>query len=140
MSVYYIAPSKLIILLSKIWAIKRNHVTTIHQGTFVPKSTLGTRLPGTMLPQQYYCHGNIVASCFQQLAIFNRVVLCLKYMHQWVYNYCHASTLLCATLQLFLHIDGRMLIYIDSICIILYLIFLKKLPGTIAREKISTFL
>ena len=24
--------------------MKRNHVTTIHQGTFVPKSTLGTRL------------------------------------------------------------------------------------------------
>ena len=24
-----------------LWAIKRTHVTTIHQGTFVPKSTLG---------------------------------------------------------------------------------------------------
>ena len=30
--------------LPKIWAIKRNHVTTIHQGTFESKSTLGTRL------------------------------------------------------------------------------------------------
>ena len=27
-----------------MWAIKRNHVTTIHQGTFISKSTLGTRL------------------------------------------------------------------------------------------------
>ena len=36
--------SKYIVLLPKIWAIKRNHVTTIHQGIFVPKSTLGTRL------------------------------------------------------------------------------------------------
>ena len=46
MSVQYIIlpPSKLIISLPEIWAIKQNHVTTINQGTFVPKSTLGTRL------------------------------------------------------------------------------------------------
>ena len=30
--------------LPKIWAIKRNNVTTIHQGTFESKSTLGTTL------------------------------------------------------------------------------------------------
>ena len=33
-----------LVKLPKIWAIKRNHVTTIHQGTFESKSTLGKRL------------------------------------------------------------------------------------------------
>ena len=36
MSLYYIA------FLTP--CVTRNHVITIHQGTFVPKSTLGTRL------------------------------------------------------------------------------------------------
>ena len=35
--------------MPKIWAIKQTHVTKIHQGTFVPKSTLGTRLAADLL-------------------------------------------------------------------------------------------
>ena len=84
---------------------KRNHNLQILEALLTAlKAEQYFYQPGTMLPQQYYCHNNIVTSCFQQLAIFSRVVLCLKYMHQWFYNYCHASTSLCATLHtLFLY-------------------------------------
>ena len=78
-SVYYIAfppLPQIDFLLPKIWAIKRNHVTTIHQGTFVPKSTvlprnnLTLRLPASCVhgarvlrPQRPRLASTAPASC-----------------------------------------------------------------------------